>query len=431
MRGCTATMPKGGKRPPPVSITPTMAAGNMTGDGTGYNTHTCQWDAEGRVVTVDSGSTRTFTYNALGERVEWAYPGGASEMLFDPSGAWLGWGGVYSLVNFGGGHAVLYGGGETYFQHFNSVGSTAMQTKHDGSVVEDMAFYPFGTVWAEPLSGYGYNFASLPARDLGSNTDITAFRQYNFTLGRWLSPDPLAGDITNPQSLNRYAYVMNNPTSFVDPLGLWGDCPPFVICTTVSAPYPPDNGGGGGGGDRADDPVLIYFPDVHGRGAGGGSAPDISHTWWKTFPCTQSATQLMSSVQNNMGQFADNRSLPFAADFPSAPLQLGQQYDIFPGLTTAGGGMAPVNDLRVTVTAQTPNAWVFTTDPAHHYFNGTVAFIATDAGNANVTFSITASANYSSKFTKYILGWSIEPGENSTWKNLLNDLQSHCSLGGS
>jgi len=199
----------------------------------------------------------------------------------------------------------------------------------------------------------------------------------------------------------------------------------------VSAPYPPDNGGGGGGGDRADDPVLIYFPDVHGRGAGGGSAPDISHTWWKTFPCTQSATQLMSSVQNNMGQFADNRSLPFAADFPSAPLQLGQQYDIFPGLTTAGGGMAPVNDLRVTVTAQTPNAWVFTTDPAHHYFNGTVAFIATDAGNANVTFSITASANYSSKFTKYILGWSIEPGENSTWKNLLNDLQSHCSLGGS
>jgi RHS repeat-associated protein len=194
------------------------AAGNMTNDGS----HNYTWDAEGRVVTVDGGSTRTFTYNALGERVEWAYPGGAAEMLFDPSGTWLGQAGNYSLVNFGGGHGVTYGGGETYFNHYNSLGSSSMQTKHDGSVVGDIAFYPFGTVWAQPLSGYGYNFASLPARDLASNTDITAFRQYNFTLGRWLGPDPLGGHITNPQSFNRYAYVLNNPLSAIDPLGLDG-----------------------------------------------------------------------------------------------------------------------------------------------------------------------------------------------------------------
>jgi hypothetical protein len=39
-------------------------------------------------------------------------------------------------------------------------------------------------------------------------------------LRRWLSPDPVAGDILNPQSLNRYAYVLNNPVNFIDPLGL-------------------------------------------------------------------------------------------------------------------------------------------------------------------------------------------------------------------
>jgi hypothetical protein len=49
------------------------------------------------------------------------------------------------------------------------------------------------------------------------------------TEGHWLSPDPLAGDISNPQSLNRYAYVLNNPTTLTDPLGLQGHfCPPYT-----------------------------------------------------------------------------------------------------------------------------------------------------------------------------------------------------------
>jgi RHS repeat-associated protein len=38
-------------------------------------------------------------------------------------------------------------------------------------------------------------------------------------LGAMLSPDPLLGNLLNPQSLNRYAYAANNPTSLVDPSG--------------------------------------------------------------------------------------------------------------------------------------------------------------------------------------------------------------------
>ncbi|HEV2499937.1 MAG TPA: RHS repeat-associated core domain-containing protein [Terriglobia bacterium] len=85
------------------------------------------------------------------------------------------------------------------------------------------------------------------------------------TEGRWLTPDPLGGDITNPQSLNRYAYALNNPTTLTDPLGLqagacsgysdWGLCaplhpalrpgqsplPPFVTPIIVSQPLPPQS----------------------------------------------------------------------------------------------------------------------------------------------------------------------------------------------
>jgi len=52
------------------------------------------------------------------------------------------------------------------------------------------------------------------------------YRYYASWLGRWLTPDPsgLASvDRANPQSWNRYAYVMNNPVNANDPTGL-DDC---------------------------------------------------------------------------------------------------------------------------------------------------------------------------------------------------------------
>ncbi|MES9937204.1 MAG: RHS repeat-associated core domain-containing protein [Sedimenticola sp.] len=44
-------------------------------------------------------------------------------------------------------------------------------------------------------------------------------RVYDPELGRFLSADPHVQSFANPQSLNRYSYVLNNPLSYTDPSG--------------------------------------------------------------------------------------------------------------------------------------------------------------------------------------------------------------------
>ena len=46
-----------------------------------------------------------------------------------------------------------------------------------------------------------------------------ASRAYDPATGRFVSPDPIVPDPTNPQSLNRYSYVYNNPLGYTDPTG--------------------------------------------------------------------------------------------------------------------------------------------------------------------------------------------------------------------
>jgi hypothetical protein len=72
-----------------------------------------------------------------------------------------------------------------------------------------------------------------------------------------LSPDPYLGsmDLSNPQSLNRYSYVLNNPTNFIDPLGLCpfgthSDDTQDGKCVLDDEGPPPGGGGGGGGTDK-------------------------------------------------------------------------------------------------------------------------------------------------------------------------------------
>jgi RHS repeat-associated protein len=62
-------------------------------------------------------------------------------------------------------------------------------------------------------------------RDTESGNDYFGARYYSSAMGRFMSPDPSQlyfADPTNPQSLNLYSYVQNNPLVNIDPDGL--DC---------------------------------------------------------------------------------------------------------------------------------------------------------------------------------------------------------------
>jgi|GEM_PF-3467967 len=66
-------------------------------------------------------------------------------------------------------------------------------------------------------------------RDQESGLDYFGARYYGSSMGRWMSPDPAGltyADPGDPQSLNLYSYVLNNPLKFVDPTGMacvWDD----------------------------------------------------------------------------------------------------------------------------------------------------------------------------------------------------------------
>src|SRR5207302_10181408 len=65
----------------------------------------------------------------------------------------------------------------------------------------------------DPIGYTGHN--TIGATEL---IDMLA-RDYDPRLGRMLSADTIIPEVGNPQALNRYSYVYNNPVSYTDPSG--------------------------------------------------------------------------------------------------------------------------------------------------------------------------------------------------------------------
>jgi RHS repeat-associated protein len=105
---------------------------------------------------------------------------------------------------------------------FDKTGALATVKRHD--------YLPFGeelsagqgvrttTLGYGAVDGIRQKFTSQE-RDNETGLDYMHARYFASAQGRFSSADTVAGSIGNPQSLNRYAYVNNNPLNFTDPTG--------------------------------------------------------------------------------------------------------------------------------------------------------------------------------------------------------------------
>jgi RHS repeat-associated protein len=110
--------------------------------------------------------------------------------------------------------------------HEDPVTKSKRVTDNMGNVVSASELDPWGADTSRSWSQYFQpkRFTSYD-RD-GNGSDEAMFRRYNRWHSRFDQPDPAndSYDLSDPQSLNRYAYVQNDPVNSVDPNGLDGDC---------------------------------------------------------------------------------------------------------------------------------------------------------------------------------------------------------------
>jgi len=97
-------------------------------------------------------------------------------------------------------------------------------------------YTPYGSLSAHTGTATVAHKFTGQRQDAASGLVLFPGRIYDPTLGRFLQADPFVQDPADPQMLNRYSYVRNNPVNFVDPSGYkWSWKKFFKIVAIVAA----------------------------------------------------------------------------------------------------------------------------------------------------------------------------------------------------
>ena len=211
------------------------ASGNLISKKNGKQSATYQYNEENRLIKVQTnGTTIHYTYDGDGNRTSREVQGKVTRYLqhfltplpqvaaeYDESGKQH----HYLL-----GHSRIArrdaNGQMVYFLE-DYLGSTRYAVDSVGNLLARYTYSSFGfptLIEGSPQTDFLYTGEQW---DPEAKILYLRARYYDPQIGRFLSPDPLMGVISDPQSFNRYLYASNDPVNRVDPAGMessfWDD----------------------------------------------------------------------------------------------------------------------------------------------------------------------------------------------------------------
>jgi RHS repeat-associated protein len=211
------------------------ANGNQTTRTDARGTTTYSYDYENRLAQVmtPGGIVTSLRYDAAGRRVGVAGANGERRFVYDGFDMIL-----EEETGPGQGSAYIYGNGRlaagrplgaesvsmAVAYHGDALGSVVSMTDGAGLARAAYGYDAFGrstTVTAGEESSHRFlGQWGVRAEEAVGGLHLTGFRAYDASMGRFMTADPVLGDLRDPPTLNRYGYALSNPLRYVDPAGL-------------------------------------------------------------------------------------------------------------------------------------------------------------------------------------------------------------------
>ncbi|MFO7898545.1 MAG: RHS repeat-associated core domain-containing protein [Planctomycetota bacterium] len=207
------------------------ANGNMlsTTDAAGTTTH--EYDVHNRMIrTVTAGGTVIgYTYDAEGHRVAKTVDGVRTRYVIDANRRTFQ---VLAELDDAGNvkASYVYGfrrisqdrGGQTSYYHYDGQNSTRLLTDGAEAVTDTYDYTAGGRLTASTGATDNAFLYNGQQYDAASGLYYLRSRYLDTDAGRFLSVDPMAGNLHEPITLNKYLYANADPTTYADPNGHFG-----------------------------------------------------------------------------------------------------------------------------------------------------------------------------------------------------------------